>query len=174
MIHAGQARAFRAPGFPQGNWALEQMIDALAEKIGMDPLELRLKNVSMLSQSEQNRPYTSNGLPQCLTDGAKAFGWTAGRGRAKQNGPVVRGVGVAAGMWGSTGRPPATAVVRMFPDGSVNLNMGAADLGTGTKTVMAMVVSEELGVPLERIQIEHADTATTTQFTQGPAAAAKQ
>ena len=61
---------------------------------------------------------------------------------------MVRGVGMAAGMWGSPGRPPSTAIVRFYPDGSVNLNMGAADLGTGTKTVMAMVVAEELGVPV--------------------------
>ncbi len=59
------------------------------------------------------------------------------------------------------GGPPSTAIVKYFADGSVNLNMGASDIGTGTKTVMAMVVAEELGVPLERIQIEHADTGTT-------------
>ena len=171
MIHAGQARAFRAPGFPQGNWALEQMMDALAGKIGMDPVELRLRNISLLCQVEQNKPYTSNGLPQCLTEGAKAFGWAQGRQKAKADGPILRGVGMAAGMWGSAGRPPSTAIVRCYPDGSVNLNMGAADLGTGTKTVMAMVVSEELGVPLEQIKIEHADTATT-QFT-GPSGGSK-
>ena len=59
------------------------------------------------------------------------------------------------------GGPPSTAIVKYFADGSANLNMGASDIGTGTKTVMAMVVSEELGVPVEKIQIEHADTATT-------------
>jgi CO/xanthine dehydrogenase Mo-binding subunit len=171
LVNAGQARAFRAPGFPQGNWALEQMMDALAEKIGMDPVELRLKNVSMLCQVEQNRPYTSNGLPQCLSEGARAFGWSAARARTKASGHLVRGVGVAAGMWGSPGRPPSTAIVRFYPDGSVNLNMGAADLGTGTKTVMAQVVSEELDVPLERIGIEWADTATT-QYT-GPSGGSK-
>jgi xanthine dehydrogenase YagR molybdenum-binding subunit len=170
-INAGQNRPMRAPGFPQGSWALEQMLDALAEKIGMDPVELRLKNVSMVCQVEQNRPYTSNGLPQCLTEGAKAFGWTEARARAKGSGPVVRGVGVAAGMWGSPGGPPSTAVVRFYSDGSVNLNMGAADIGTGTRTVMAMVVAEELGVPLERISIENADTGTT-QFT-GPSGGSK-
>src|ERR1035438_9686252 len=127
----------------------------------MDPVELRLKNGSMLCQVEQNKPYTSNGLPQCLTEGAKAFGWTQARQRARGTGPVVRGVGMAGGMWGSTGRPPSTAFVRVYPDGSVILSMGAADLGTGTKTVMAMVVAEELSMPLERITIEHADTATT-------------
>ncbi len=171
FINAGQNRAFRAPGFPQCSWALEQMMDALAEKIGMDPVELRLKNVSMLCQVEQNRPYTSNGLPQCLTEGAKAFGWTQARARAKGNGSWVRGVGVASGMWGSPGRPPSTAIVKYFPDGSANLNMGAADLGTGTKTVMAMVVVEELGVPIERIEVVNADTGTT-QFT-GPSGGSK-
>jgi xanthine dehydrogenase YagR molybdenum-binding subunit len=171
MINAGPQRAFRAPGFPQGNWALEQMMDALAEKIAMDPVEFRLKNVSMLCQVEQNQPYTSNGLPQCLTEGAKAFGWAEARKRPKGNGSIVRGVGVASGMWGSPGRPPSTAIVRYYPDGSVSLNIGAADLGTGTKTVMAMVVAEELDVPLEQIDVEWADTGTT-QFT-GPSGGSK-
>ena len=164
FINAGQNRAFRAPGFPQGNWALEQMMDALAEKIGMDPVELRLKNYSPLCQVEENRPYTSAGLRELLTQGAAAFGWKEARARPKGNGPWVRGVGVASGMWGSPGRPPSTAIVKYYPDGSVNLNMGAADLGTGTKTVMAMVVAEELGVPMERIEVENADTGTT-QYT---------
>ena len=74
-------------------------------------------------------------------------------------------------MWGSAGGPPSTAIVRYYPDGSANLNMGAADLGTGTKTVMAMVVAEELGVPIERIKVENADTATT-QYT-GPSGGSK-
>jgi xanthine dehydrogenase YagR molybdenum-binding subunit len=171
MVNAGQSRAFRAPGFPQGNWALEQMMDSLAEKIGMDPVDLRLKNVSLLCQAQANRPYTSTGLPQLLSEGAKAFGWAQARARAKGAGPIVRGVGVASGIWGSAGGPPSTAIVRYYPDGSANLNMGAADLGTGTKTVMAMVVAEELGVPVERIKVENADTATT-QYT-GPSGGSK-
>lgn len=68
-------------------------------------------------------------------------------------------------------RKPSTIVVKLFADGSVNLNMGAADIGTGTKTVMSMIVSEELGVPIDKIQIEHADTGTT-QYT-GPSGGSK-
>jgi xanthine dehydrogenase YagR molybdenum-binding subunit len=64
-------------------------------------------------------------------------------------------------MWGWDGEPRSTVIIRLSADGSVNLCMGASDLGTGTKTVMAMVAAEELGVAVERIQIEHADTATT-------------
>lgn len=161
-INAGPARAFRAPGHPQGNWALEQMMDALAGKIGMDPVEFRVKNVPTVSQLRKNQPYTSTGFKDCLLEGAKAFGWQEARRRAKSNGPIRRGVGVAGGMWqGGGGSPPSTVIVKLFADGSVNLNMGASDNGCGTKTWMAMIVAEELGVPIERISIEHADTATT-------------
>jgi xanthine dehydrogenase YagR molybdenum-binding subunit len=81
-------------------------------------------------------------------------------------GHIRRGVGMASGLWfAGGGGPPSTVIVKLFSDGSANLNMGASDIGTGTKTVMAMVVSEELGVPLKRIQIEHADTGTTQYAT---------
>ncbi len=171
LVNAGPARPFRAPGFPQASWALEQIMDALAEKLGMDPVDLRLKNVSMFCQAQGNLPYTSNALPQLLTEGAKAFGWAQARSRPRQSGHILRGAGVASGMWGSAGGPPATAIVRYFADGSVNLNIGAADLGTGTKTVMAMVVAEELGLPLDRIAVENADTGVT-QYT-GPSGGSK-
>ncbi len=161
FINAGKSRAFRAPGFPQCGWALEQMMDALAGKLGMDPIELRLKNIATVSQVRKNQPYTSTGLRQCLTEGAKAFGWAEARRRKRDSGPVRRGIGIAAGMWGWEGEPMATAIVKLMSDASVNLNIGASDIGTGTKTVMAMVVSEELGITLDRIQVENADTATT-------------
>jgi CO/xanthine dehydrogenase Mo-binding subunit len=161
FINAGTARPMRAPGFPQCAWALEQMMDALAEKIGLEPIELRIKNIPSYSQVRNNRPYTSIGLKDCLVEGAKTFGWKRARERPRQDGAIRRGVGVAAAMWGWEGEPVSTAIVKLFPDGSANLNIGASDIGTGTKTVMAMVVAEELGVPLEKIQVENADTATT-------------
>jgi xanthine dehydrogenase YagR molybdenum-binding subunit len=162
-VHAGPERAFRAPGHPQSAWALEITMDALAVKLGMDPIALRLKNIPAVSQAWGNQPYTSTGLAQCLTDGAKAFGWTEARAKNPAPGShVVRGVGVAAGLWiGGGGNPPATVIVKLFSDGSAHLNMGASDIGCGTKTWGAQIVSEELHVPLERISIEHADTATT-------------
>ncbi|OGR19918.1 MAG: aldehyde oxidase [Desulfobacterales bacterium GWB2_56_26] len=167
LINAGPARPFRAPGHPQGAWALEQMIDELAGKIGMDPVELRLKNISETSQGrENNPPYTSTGLRECLTKGAEEFRWQSSLAKIKefnrQSAHVKRGVGVAACLWiAGGGDPPSTVIVKLFKDGSINLNMGASDIGTGTKTVMALVVAEELGVQPSVIQIEHADTATT-------------
>jgi len=75
-------------------------------------------------------------------------------------------VGMAACLWANVGRPRSTVIVKYFLDGSVNLNMGASDLGTGMRTIMAQVVAEELGVPIERIEVENADTGTT-QFSDG-------
>ena len=73
---------------------------------------------------------------------------------------------MASGMWVvGSGGPPSTIIVKLFSDGSVSLNMGASDIGTGTRTVMAMVVSEELGVRPEVIEIENAETGTTQYAT---------
>jgi xanthine dehydrogenase YagR molybdenum-binding subunit len=169
-INAGPARPFRAPGHPQGSWALEQVIDALAGAIKMDPVELRLKNIPEFSQAREGNPrYTSTGLRACIEEGAKAFKWKESREKATathKEGSLRRGVGMAAALWfAGAGGPPATVIVKLFSDGSVNLNMGASDIGTGTKTVMAMVAAEELGVRPELIQIENADTGTTQYAT---------
>jgi xanthine dehydrogenase YagR molybdenum-binding subunit len=167
-INAGPARPFRAPGHPQGSWALEQMMDSLAEAIMMDPVEIRLKNIPTVSQARDGSPpYTTTGLRQCIEEGAKVFGWKDARARtAGQGGHIRRGVGMAAALWvAGGGNPPSTAIVKFFSDGSVNLNLGMSDIGTGTKTVMAMVVAEELGVKPGLIQIENADTGTTQYAT---------
>jgi xanthine dehydrogenase YagR molybdenum-binding subunit len=86
------------------------------------------------------------GLGQCLTEGARAFGWKEARERPRASGPVRRGVGVAACMWPNPGGPPATAILKLA-DGSLNLTTGVSDIGTGAKTVLAMVAAEELGIP---------------------------
>ena len=168
FINAGPARPFRAPGHPQAAWALEQMMDTLAEAIKMDPVELRLKNVPNESQAD-NKPYTTTGLKKCLQEGAKAFQWkdkSKQGSKTKNSKHVKTGVGMAACLWFiGGGWPPATVMVKLFADGSANLNMGASDIGTGTKTVMALVVAEELGVKPEIVQIEHADTGTTQYAT---------
>jgi xanthine dehydrogenase YagR molybdenum-binding subunit len=155
----------RGPGFPQGAWVLEQAVDELAQRLEIDPIDLRLKNIAEVLQVEDGIPYTSNQLAECLRKGAAEFGWAEARDRAKGNSHLRRGVGVAACFWGYAGGPPSTVIVKLHSDGSVNLNMGASDLGTGTKTWAAMIVAEELGVAVERIQIEHADTATTQYAT---------
>lgn len=165
FIHAGRARPMRAPGYPQCAWALEQAMDELAGKLGMDPLTLRLKNIPRTAQRRGNLPYSTAGLEECLRQGAEAFGWERARRARPGQGTTRRGVGVAACFWGFSGGPPSTAIVKLFPDGSATLTMGASDIGTGTKTVMAMVAAEELAIPVERIAVEHADTGTTPYAT---------
>ena len=160
FINAVKSRAMRAPGEPPTAWALEQVIDELAERIGMDPVDLRLKNVPTRSQLYR-APFTTTGLARCLSEGAQAFGWATARARRRENAPIVRGVGVAAGIWPAYGDPRSTAIVKVAGDGSVSLTFGAMDIGTGTKTVMAMVVAEELGVAPDRIAIEQGDTLTS-------------
>lgn len=169
-INTGPSRPFRAPGHPQGSWALEQMLDALAAAITMDPVELRLKNIAAVSQArEGNPPYTTTGFKECLEEGGKVFGWQKARkttSEQKAVGHVKRGVGMAGCLWvAGGGRPPSTIILKLFSDGSANLNMGASDIGTGTKTVMALVVAEELGINPNLIQIENADTGTTQYAT---------
>jgi CO/xanthine dehydrogenase Mo-binding subunit len=168
--NTGPARPFRAPGHPQASWALEQMMDALANAIDMDPVALRLRNIPLVSQGNGGMPYTSTGLWACIEKGAQAFGWEDAVKRARQqnrkNHAVKRGVGMGACLWvAGGGSPPATVIIKLFIDGSVNLNMGASDIGTGTKTVMAFVAAEELGIDPELIQIENADTGTTQYAT---------
>jgi xanthine dehydrogenase YagR molybdenum-binding subunit len=146
------------------------MLDALAGAIHMDPVELRLKNVPTYSQARPGNPiYTTTGLRSCLEKGAEAFGWKEARKKiaeTKKSGNLRRGVGMASCLWvAGGGAPPSTAIVRLFSDGSANLNLGASDIGTGTKTVMAMVVAEELGVRPGLLQIENADTGTTQYAT---------
>jgi CO/xanthine dehydrogenase Mo-binding subunit len=108
-------------------------------------------------------------LKQCLEEGARTFDWTESRrhlAARNQDGHLRRGVGMAASVWFvGGGGPPSTVIVKLFADGSANLNMGASDIGTGTKSVMALVVAEELGLKPEMIKIEHADTGTTQYAT---------
>jgi len=170
FINGGPARPFRAPGHPQCSWALEQIMDELAEELGMDPVELRLKNIPKVSQGRGGIPYTTTGLEECIRQGAEAFNWQQAwqaAQQANQSGShLKRGVGMGSCVWFvGGGGPPSTVIVKLFADGSVNLNMGASDIGTGTKTVMAMIVAEELGVKPEMIQIENADTGTTQYAT---------
>jgi xanthine dehydrogenase YagR molybdenum-binding subunit len=167
-INAQPARPFRAPGYVQCSWAMEQMMDALAKEIGMDPVALRLRNIPNGSQARDDKPYTTDGLRLCIEQGARAFGWEEARSRTARSGTghLKRGVGMAAANWfAGAGGPPSTIILRLYADGTANLNMGASDIGTGTKTIMAMVVAEEFGMDPDAIQIEYADTATTQYAT---------
>ena len=154
----------RSPAYPQGYFAMEQTLDQLAHELGVNPLDMRLKNVTRLYQDKT--PYTSNALEQAIREGAAQFGWEERwRPPNADAGPVKRGVGMALG-----GYPRAlglgSAIVRVNTDGSVQVLVGVVDIGTGAKTAMGMIAAEALGVPWDAIDVVNGDT-TTTPFSIG-------
>ena len=158
LTHAGAMASFRAPGHVEGAFALERAMDELARTLGMDPVELRLKNLARKS-GRTGRTYSSNHLAECYRDGARRIGW-ADR-RSVRTGRVRRGFGMAAQIWGGGGGPPAYAQVRMNPDGSVDVLTGSQDLGTGSRTVFAQIAAEALGAKLESVRVILGDTERT-------------
>ena len=158
FTNAGPGRPMRAPGHVQGTFALESFIDELAEKIGMDPLEFRLKNYTEKDQVF-NLPYTSKRLREAYKKGAEAIGWQRRSQPAGSDpGPVKRGIGMATQIWWGGGGPPAYATIRLNRDSSVHVLTGTQDLGTGTYTYIAQVAAEGLEIPLEKITVTLGDT----------------
>jgi xanthine dehydrogenase YagR molybdenum-binding subunit len=147
----------RGPAYPQGIFGIESLMDHIAYELKIDPLEFRLKNMTRKYHDEL--PFTSNGLEDCIRRGADAFEWkkrwhAAGVGA----GPVKRGAGMAMGAFGSAvGR--SSAVVKLDGSGKYHLHVGVTDVGTAAKTTMGLIAAEELGVPLEKIEVISGDTA---------------
>lgn len=161
LTNTGRARPFRAPGHVQGTFALEGLLDTLAEKAGIDPLEFRIKNHVSFEQTS-GLPYTSKKLLQAYDVGAKAIGWknrnrVPGQGR----GLVKSGLGMASQIWWGGGGPPAYAQINLSGDGNIEVLCGTQDLGTGTYTIIAQTAAEILGFPLKKIDVILGDTALT-------------
>ncbi|MDZ7342039.1 MAG: xanthine dehydrogenase family protein molybdopterin-binding subunit, partial [candidate division KSB1 bacterium] len=158
MINACPERPMRAPGHVQGTFAMDSIIDEIAEKIGMDPLEFRLKNYAEIDQVF-NVPYTSKRLREAYERGAVAIGWSRrNQIPGSQTGPLKRGIGMATQIWWGGGGPPAYATLKLNRDGSATVLCGTQDLGTGTYTFIAQVVAEVLEIPVDKIQVIIGDT----------------
>jgi len=147
--------------FPQ-----EVHMDRLAEKLGMDPIEFRLKNHARKEDGDQDRkvPFASIGLEDCARLGAEKIGWKANwKKPGTSPGPVKRGLGVAFHACRHGGiSSPMSAIIKLDPDGSVELLSGLNDTGGWQKTTMAMIAAEELGVPYEAMHVTTGDTDATT------------
>lgn len=172
--------AFRGYGAPQGEFALESLMEEIAEALNLDPVEFRLKNAvrsgdpipitAALGEGEAGRQpqiVQSCGLEQCVTQGAAAIAWDR-RGdpawRVDPKRPYIRrGLGMAVCMHGTAipGLDMGAASVKMNDDGSFNVLVGGTDLGTGSDTVLAQIAAETLGVPLNDIIIYSSDTDFT-------------
>ncbi|MFN8486603.1 MAG: molybdopterin cofactor-binding domain-containing protein [Caldilineaceae bacterium] len=171
--------AFRGYGAPQALFGLEQHIEELAEKIGMDPVEFKRlnwikvgQNLPMAEAMGEGREgfaqmVRSNGLEQCVQEGEKAIGWERRNEPTWKTDPtrphIKRGIGLAICMHGTgiAGLDMGAASIKLNDDGSFNLLIGATDLGTGSDTVLAQIAAETLGVPLEQIIVYSSDTDFT-------------
>ena len=149
-VNAGQQRAMRAPGHPQACFITEVLMDELADKVGMDPVAFRVRNCPPEAPNALWRRY--------FPVAAERFGWAKRHPTGDPSpGPIKRGMGCAANRWGGGGRG-TKAHCEILPDGGVVMRSGTQDLGVGTKTLVAIVTAETLGLPVEAIRVEIGDS----------------
>lgn len=175
----GYAGAFRGFGNPEVCFAVEQTVDELAEMLGMDPIDLRLKNCLRLGDETAHgqKLDESMGLIECINTVRRLSDWDRKRAEYSRQpfGDKRRGIGVAImyhGMsLGAEGADYAGATISVLPDYSVDLTSGLTDYGTGSRTVFTLIAAEELGVRPERIRIQRPDTNTAIE--SGPTVASR-
>ncbi|HEU5352716.1 MAG TPA: xanthine dehydrogenase family protein molybdopterin-binding subunit [Terracidiphilus sp.] len=147
FINAGPASAFRAPGHPQGAFALEQSIDDLAAKLQMDPIDLR----DRIDENPVRRVQR-----QIIRESAI---WKSRNPKANADaGPIKRGVGLSQSVWYRFINRNSAAEVRVHKDGSLEILSAVQDIGSGIKTVLAQIVAEQFGVPPAKIAVKVGDT----------------
>jgi xanthine dehydrogenase YagR molybdenum-binding subunit len=156
-LNIGPPTYMRAPGEASGSFGLETAMDELAWELGVDPIDLRLRNYAEKDEST-NQPYSSKSLRECYVEGAKAFGWahrSAKVGGMRRNGLLV-GYGMATASYPANFQA-ASARVRLNGDGSVWVQCGTQDLGTGTYTILTQIAAEGLGVSVKKVRVEIGD-----------------
>lgn len=151
----------RGPGKSTGSFALESAMDELAFSLNMDPIELRIKNEPARDPSN-GKPWSSRTTVQCLQAGAKAFGWEKRNPQPRQNqqGNYLIGYGVACGTYPAHQRP-SSALVKLKREGSdvtATIELAAADLGTGTYTILAQTAADVLTLPMQKITVKLGDS----------------
>ena len=149
-INAAPARAWRAPNHPQGCALSQTAVDDVAAKLGMDSYDVFLKNLVNVENKERSGVYAEE-----MKIAEKLMDWKAKwhpHGKGPEKGAVVSGLGMAIHTWGGGGHP-STCQVKIHPDGGVEASLGSQDLGTGTRTVIAVVLAETFGLPVDAIKV---------------------
>jgi xanthine dehydrogenase YagR molybdenum-binding subunit len=157
--NVGTPTPMRGPGAVPGLFALESAMDELAIKLKMDPVQLRL-GLDTLTDESNGKPFSSRHLKECLQIGAEKFGWARRTPEvgSMRDGDLVLGWGVACASWGA-GRGPSQASVNLLPDGTARVSSATQDPGTGTYTVVAQVVSDKTGIPIDKIDVVLGDSS---------------
>jgi CO/xanthine dehydrogenase Mo-binding subunit len=154
-VNTPPMKAFRAPGFVEGTFGLERLLDELAARLEIDPLELRRRNYA---HAAEDRPYSSKRLMECYRR-AEPHWARRDEVRARSQAPWQHGVGLASQVWYGGGGPPSYAFVRLGSDGRATVITAMQDIGTGTATAMAQIAADELGLPLDSVDIVLGDSA---------------
>ena len=155
------AGAFRGYGISQAAWAYETQMDLIAERLGMDPLELRMKNLLVDGQAfATGDVMTDAHFRELLSGVAERIGWQAGEGPIR-NGSKVRAKGLSCIIKGSITPSTSTATVKLNDDGSVHVLTSSVEMGQGLQSAMAIVAAERLGIPVGRITVSTPDTDLT-------------
>ena len=154
-VNTPPMKAFRAPGFVEGTFGLECLIDELAAKLDVDPLELRRKNYA---SANDGKPYSSKNLMACYQLAQEQWD-RRDEVRARSTGSWKHGVGMASQIWYGGGGPPSYAWIRLTSDGRAQVVTAMQDIGTGTRTAMAQIAAEELGFPLDRVEVSLGDSS---------------
>ncbi|WP_225628106.1 xanthine dehydrogenase family protein molybdopterin-binding subunit [Streptomyces werraensis] len=148
----------RAPGEAPGSFALECALDELAEKCGVDPIELRLRNEPETGPVS-GLPFAGRNVAACFREGARRFGWDARDPRpgVRRDGRWLVGTGTAAASF-PAGTLPSTAAVTAEADGGFTVRISASDIGTGARTALTLIAADALRVPSERIDVRLGDS----------------
>jgi xanthine dehydrogenase YagR molybdenum-binding subunit len=165
--NVGTPTPMRGPGAVPGLFALESAMDELAIKLKKDPVELRV-SLDTLTDEEKNKPFSSRHLKECLQVGAESFGWSRRTPEvgSMRKGDLILGWGVACASWGAS-RGLSETSVSLLSDGTARASSGTQDIGTGTYTVIAQIVSDKTGIPVERIQVVLGDSSLPPGPTSG-------
>jgi xanthine dehydrogenase YagR molybdenum-binding subunit len=157
-MNLGTPTFMRAPGEATGTFALEVAMDELAEKLAIDPIELRLRNYTE-QDPEKQLPYSSKSLRECYRVGAERFGWDkrSAQPRSMRQGDKLVGWGMATCTYPAR-RSASEASAIIHPDGRVVARSATQDLGTGTYTVMTQVAADAVGVPVDHVKFELGDS----------------
>ncbi|HDS0923281.1 TPA: xanthine dehydrogenase family protein molybdopterin-binding subunit [Stenotrophomonas maltophilia] len=155
-----EGNAMRAPGETPGLMALEIAMDEMAEKLGLDPVEFRIRNDTQVDPANPERPFSKRQLVQCLRDGAERFGWDQRNARpgTRRDGRWLVGMGVAAGFRNNLVMKSG-ARVRLDGSGQVTVETDMTDIGTGSYTILGQTAAEMLGVPLEQVTVKLGDSS---------------
>lgn len=160
VLDLPEGNAMRAPGEAPGLMALEIAVDELAEKLGMDPVALRILNDTQVDPEKPERRFSQRQLNECLQIGADKFGWAKRSAKPAQtrDGRWLIGMGVAAAFRNNINGPSA-ARVRLDKSGVVTVETDMTDIGTGTYTIIAQTAAEMMGLPLDKVVVKLGDSA---------------